>query len=107
MSADSAPGFLAGGIAHAKTRGDKFNAPCKTLPEEKEDKAMTQGMIKWTTVMVIGLSLFTAGCGEKEGDSDTSQSRVGVAPSSAPEKSGPDNTLAPSGGSEQSPPDTK
>ena len=68
---------------------------------------MTTGMIKWMTTIVIGLSLFTAGCGEKESDGDTSQSRVGVAPSSAPEKSGPDATLSSSGGSEQTPSNTK
>jgi hypothetical protein len=64
---------------------------------------MTTEIIKWTTGMVIGLSLFTAGCGEKKSDVDTSQSRVEGAPSSAPEKSVPEDTLQPSGGSEQSP----
>jgi hypothetical protein len=68
---------------------------------------MTMGMIKWMTGIVIGLSLFTAGCGEKNSDSDTSQSRVGMAPSAPPEKSGPDDMRSPSGGSEQSPSDTK
>lgn len=64
---------------------------------------MTTGMIKWTTGIVIGLSLFTAGCNEKKSDGDTSQPRVEGAPSSAPEKSVPEDTLPPSGGSEQSP----
>jgi len=68
---------------------------------------MTTGMIKWTTGIVIGLFLFTAGCGEKKSDGDTSQSRVGVAPSAPAEKSGPDDTLPAGGGSEQSPSDNK
>lgn len=68
---------------------------------------MTTRIIKWVMGIVIGLSLFTAGCGEKKSDGDTSPSRVGMAPSSPPEKSGPDDTRPPSGGSEQSPSDTK
>ena len=64
---------------------------------------MTTGMMKWTTGIVLGLSLFTAGCGEKKSEVDTSPSQVGAAPSSPPEKSVTDDTLQPSSGSEQSP----
>jgi hypothetical protein len=64
---------------------------------------MTTAMVKWTTGIVIGLSLFTTGCGEKKSEVDTSQSQVGVAPGSPPEKSATDNTLAPGGGPDQSP----
>jgi hypothetical protein len=66
---------------------------------------MTTRIIKWTTGLVIGLSLFAGGCGEKRSDSDTSQSRVGAADSSPKEQSAPDDKVSPSGGSEQSPAD--
>jgi hypothetical protein len=62
---------------------------------------MTTGMMKWTTSLVLGLFLFTAGCGEKKSDGDTSQSQVGVAPSSPPEAAGPENIPSSSVGSEQ------
>jgi hypothetical protein len=64
---------------------------------------MTTAMMKWATGVVIGLSLFTAGCSEKKSADDTSKSQVEVAPASPPEKSVTDDTLAPSVGSERSP----
>ena len=64
---------------------------------------MTTGMMKWTMAVVIVLSLFTPGCGEKKSAGDTSKSQVEVAPAAPAEKSEADDTLAPSGGSEQKP----
>ena len=68
---------------------------------------MKREWIWWTAAIILGLSLSVSGCGEKKSDGDTSQSRVGVAPSSPPEQSVPDDARPPSGGSEQSPSDTK
>lgn len=64
---------------------------------------MTTGMIKWTTGIVMGLSLFTAGCNEKKSDGDTSQSRVEGAPSSAPEATEPEKSSTSSSASQQNP----
>ena len=68
---------------------------------------MKKEWIKWTAGMALGLSLITASCGDKKEESDASSPPVGLAPSSLPEISGPDGTLAPSGGSQQSPSGTK
>jgi hypothetical protein len=64
---------------------------------------MTTGMMKWTTGIVLGLTLFTAGCGEKKSEVDTSQPQVGAAPSSPPEATGPETSPSPSVGSKQNP----
>ncbi len=68
---------------------------------------MKKEWIKWTAGMALGLSLITAGCGDKKGESGASSPPVSLAPSSPPEKTGPDGTVQPGGGSEQSPSGTK
>ena len=40
----------------------------------------------WTGAMILGLSLSLGGCGEKKGDDDSPQSRLGATPSSSGEK---------------------
>lgn len=57
----------------------------------------------WTGAMILGLSLSLGGCGEKKGDDDSPQSRLGATPSSSGEKTAPDDKLAPSSGSDQNP----
>ena len=64
---------------------------------------MTTGMMKWTTGIVLGLSIFTAGCGEKKSDVDTLTSQVGAAPASPPEASGPEKIPSSDVGSEKNP----
>ncbi len=63
---------------------------------------MKKEWIKWTAGVVLGVSLITAGCGEKRGESGESSPPVGLAPSSPPEKTGPDQAVQPGGGPEQS-----
>jgi hypothetical protein len=62
---------------------------------------MKKEWILWIAAMILGISLSVGGCGEKENDSDSAQSRMEVAPSSSREKPAPDDTLAPSDGSNQ------
>jgi hypothetical protein len=71
--------------------------------EKKEGLTMKSEWIRWTAAMALGLSLITTGCGEKKGESGTSPSPVGPAPSAPPEKTGTDDTVQPGGGPEQSP----
>ena len=62
---------------------------------------MKKEWIKWTAGMALGLSLITAGCGDKKGESGASSPPVSLAPSSPPEKTGPDDAVQPGGGPEQ------
>jgi len=62
---------------------------------------MKKEWILWTAPMLLGVSLSLGACGEKKSDGDSAQSRMEVAPSSSREKPAPDDTLAPSGGSDQ------
>ena len=64
---------------------------------------MKKEWIKWTAGMALGISLITAGCGDKKEESGASPPPVGPAPSAPPEKTGPDDTVQPGGGPEQSP----
>jgi hypothetical protein len=64
---------------------------------------MKKEWIKWTAGMALGLSLIAAGCGDKKGESGASSPPVGLAPSTPPEKTGPDDAVQPGGGPEQSP----
>ena len=67
---------------------------------------MKNEWIKWMAAMAVGLSLITTGCGDRKGESGASPSPAGPAPSAPPEKTGPDDTVQPGGGPEQSPSDT-
>ena len=58
---------------------------------------------KWTAGMAVGLLLIAAGCGEKKGESGATPPAVGAAPSAPPENTGPDATVQPGAGAEQSP----
>ncbi len=64
---------------------------------------MKKEWIKWSSAMALGLSLITTGCGDKKGESGTSPTPAGLAPSAPPEKTGPDDTVQPGGAPEQSP----
>ena len=63
---------------------------------------MKMERIKWTAAMALGLSLITTGCGDKKGESGASPPPAGPAPSAPAGKTGPDDTVQPGGGSEQS-----
>ena len=64
---------------------------------------MKSEWIRWTAAMALGLSLITAGCGDKKEESGALPPPAGLAPSAPPEKTGTDDTVQPSGGAEQSP----
>ena len=58
---------------------------------------------KWIAGIALGLLVIAAGCGEKKGESGVTPPAVGAAPSAPPENTGPDATVQPGGGAEQSP----
>jgi len=64
---------------------------------------MSSKSIRRTAAVAIWLSLITTGCGDKKEESGASPPPVGLAPSAPPEKTGPDDTVQPGGGPEQSP----
>ena len=64
---------------------------------------MSSKLIRRTAAVALGLSLITAGCGDKKEESGALPPPAGLAPSAPPEKTGPDDAVQPGGGPEQSP----
>jgi hypothetical protein len=64
---------------------------------------MKKKWIKWSSAMVLGLSLIMTGCGDKKGESGALPSPAGLAPSAPAEKTGPDDVVQPGSAPEQSP----
>jgi hypothetical protein len=62
---------------------------------------MKIGMVKAMTVVVLGFSIFSAGCSDKKNDTDSSQGPVGAAPASPPQTSDPDKGSPPESGPQQ------
>jgi len=64
---------------------------------------MKSKLIRRTAAVALGLSLITAGCGDKKGESGALPPPAGPAPSAPPEITVPSDTVQPGGGPEQSP----
>ena len=62
---------------------------------------MKIGMVKAMTVVVLGFSLFSAGCSDKKSDTDSSQAPVGASPASPPQTSDSDKGSPPDSSPQQ------